>query len=102
MKVEGIIAVMADWERRSQYALQVCEAVSKATNIPLEVRKEDYDFLINYGEKDEFGGVDIPQIFIKLENGAIKHVMTKIPDNEKGMPDIEKGIKMLTESISRA
>ncbi|MCX8182048.1 MAG: hypothetical protein N3D12_02905 [Candidatus Methanomethyliaceae archaeon] len=100
MKVEGIIAVTADWEKRSQYALQVCEAVSKATNIPLEVRKEDYDLLISYGEKDEFGGVDIPQIFLKLEGGVIKHVMTKIPDNEKGMPDIEKGIKVLTESIS--
>ncbi len=100
MKVEGIIAVTADWEKRSQYALQVCEAVSKATNIPLEVRKEDYDLLINYGEKDEFGGVDIPQIFLKLEGGVIKHVMTKMPDNEKGMPDIEKGIKLLTESIS--
>lgn len=102
MKVEGIIAVTADWEKRSEYALKICEAVSKAKNIPLEIRKEDYDFVVAYGEKDEFGGVEIPQIFIKLEGGAIKHVMTKIPDNEKGMPDIDMGIKKLTESILRA
>jgi len=102
MKVEAIIAVTADWERGSQYAVQVSEAVSKATNVPLEVRKEDYDLLISKGEKDEFGGVDIPQIFLKLEGGEIKHIMTRIPINEKGMPDIEKGIRILSEAIAKA
>lgn len=101
MKVEGIIVVTADWEKGSQYALRVCEAVSKSTNIPVEIKKEDYDLLINYGEKDEFGGVDIPQTFLKLEGGSIKHVMTRVPDNDKGMPDIEQGIKKLTEEISK-
>ncbi|MBM5805053.1 MAG: hypothetical protein FJZ49_03145 [Candidatus Verstraetearchaeota archaeon] len=101
MTVEGIIVVTADWERGSQYALKVCESVSKSTNIPVEIKKEDYDLLISFGEKDEFGGVDIPQIFLKLEGGAVKHVMTRLPDNDKGMPDIEQGIKKLAEAISR-
>uniref|UniRef100_A0A7C3ISD5 Thioredoxin family protein n=1 Tax=Candidatus Methanomethylicus mesodigestus TaxID=1867258 RepID=A0A7C3ISD5_9CREN len=100
MKVEGIIVVTADWEKAGQYALKVCEAVSKAQNIPVEIKKEDYDFLITHGEKDEFGGVDMPQIFLKLEGGAVKHVMTRIPDKSNGMPDIEMGIKKLTEAIA--
>lgn len=102
MKVEAIIVVTADWEKGSQYAVQVCEAVSKAANVPLEVKKEDYDLLTSKGEKDEFGGVDIPQIFLRLEGGEIKHVMTRIPLNEKGMPDIEKAIRSLTDIISKA
>lgn len=102
MKVEGIIAVTADWEKGSQYVIQVCEAVSKGTDIPLEVRKEDYDLLISNGEKDEFGGVDIPQIFLKLADGTIKHVMTRVPINERGMPDMEKGIRGLTDAINTA
>jgi hypothetical protein len=102
MKVEGIVIVTADWERGSHYAVAICDAVAKSKNIPVEVKKEDYDLLINYGEKDEFGGVDIPQVFLKLEGGAMKHVMTRTPVNEKGMPDIEKGIKMLTEAVSSA
>ena len=101
MKVESIIVVTADWERGSHNALQVCEAVGKASNIPVEVKKEDYDLLISSGEKDEFGGVDIPQILLKLEGSEIRHVMTRIPLNERGMPDIEKGIKLLTEAISK-
>ncbi|MCS7098533.1 MAG: hypothetical protein NZ922_06115 [Candidatus Methanomethyliaceae archaeon] len=101
MNVESIVIVIADWEERSKYMMKICEEVSKLKNIPLEVRREDYDFLVNYGEKDEFGGVDIPQSFIKLKDGTIKHVMTKIPDNEKGMPDIEAGIKELLEKIEK-
>lgn len=100
MKVEGIIVVTADWEKAGQYALKVCEAVSKAQSIPVEIKKEDYDFLIAHGEKDEFGGVDMPQIFLKLEGGAVKHVMTRIPSQSNGMPDIEMGIKKLTEAIA--
>lgn len=101
MNVESIIVVMADWEERSKYIMQICEGVSKIKNIPIEVKKEDYDFLVTYGEKDEFGGVEIPQVFIKLKDGTIKHAMTKIPDNEKGMPDIEMGIKQLLEKIEK-
>jgi len=99
MKVESIILVTADWENAGQYAMKVCDAVSKAQNVPLEVKKEDYDFLIAHGVKDEFGGIDIPQVFLKLEDGTVKYVMSRIPDKSDGMPDIEKGIQLLTEAI---
>jgi hypothetical protein len=102
MKVEQIVVVTADWEKGSQYAVKIAEAVSLATKIPFEIKKEDYDLLLNHGEKDEFGGVDIPQTFLKLEGGVIKHIMTRVPSNEKGMPDIEKGIKTLNEAIEKA
>lgn len=99
MKVESIILVTADWEKAGQYAMKVCDSVSKAQNVPLEVKKEDYDFLIAHGVKDEFGGIDIPQVFLKLEDGTVKYVMSRIPDRSDGMPDIEKGIQLLTDAI---
>ncbi len=99
MKVESIILVTADWEKAGQYAMKVCDAVSKAQSLPLEVKKEDYDFLIAHGVKDEFGGIDIPQVFLKLEDGTVKYVMSRIPDRSDGMPDIEKGIQILTDAI---
>jgi len=99
MKVESIILVTADWEKAGQYAMKVCDAVSKAQNVPLEVKKEDYDFLIAHGVKDEFGGIDIPQVFLKLEDGTVKYVMSRIPDKSDGMPDVEKGIQLLTDAI---
>lgn len=101
MNVESIVIVIADWEERSKYMMQICEEVSKLKKIPLEVRKEDYEFLVNYGEKDEFGGVDIPQSFIRLKNGTVKHIMTKIPDDERGMPNIKAGIKEFLEKIEK-
>lgn len=100
MKVESIILVTADWEKAGQYAMKVCDAVSKAQNVPLEVKKEDYDFLITHGVKDEFGGIDIPQVFLKLEDGTVKYVMSRIPDKSDGMPDVEKGIQLLTDAIN--
>lgn len=102
MKVEAIIVVTADWEKAGQYAMKVCEAVSEAQKVPLEVKKEDYDFLITHGEKDEFGGVDMPQIFFRLEGGAIKHIMTRVPlRKEDGHPDLEKGIKDITDALAK-
>ncbi|MDI9644916.1 MAG: hypothetical protein QFX35_06840 [Candidatus Verstraetearchaeota archaeon] len=100
MKVDAIILVTADWEKAGQYAMKVCEAVSEAQKIPLEVKKEDYDFLIAHGQKDEFGGVEVPQVFLKLQDGSIRFVMTRVPDKSDGMPDIEKGIQRLTEAIN--
>ena len=99
MGVKRIIAVTADWERGSKYISEVARRVGEAHGIPVDERKEDWDFLVTYGEKDEYGGVEVPQLFIECEDGKIIHILTKIPLNDEGKPDIDKGIEILENSL---
>ena len=100
-KPEAIIVVTADWEAAGKYVMEACERASKELNLPVEVKKEDWNFLVDYGEKDEFGGVDIPQVFLKLDDGSIVHIMTRVPLTSKGEPDIDAAVKKIVEAASR-
>jgi hypothetical protein len=99
MPAKKLIAVIAEWETASKYVKKLVEEVSKNLNITLEVRNEDWDFLVTYGQKDEFGGVEVPQVFIEDDKGNIKFIMGRVPLDDEGKPDIEKGKKMLEEII---
>lgn len=101
VKAVGIILVSADWEKTSSLARRVCEEVAKNLGLAFEERKEDWAFLATYGVKDEYGGVDIPQVFIKYEDGAVKHVFSRIPLNEAGKPDLAEASKLLKEAIGK-
>jgi len=97
-----LIAIIADWEKGSEYLIAASKEVSEKLGVKLEVRKEDWDFLTQYGEKDEFGGVDIPQLFIQTESGKILHVMTRTPLTSDGKPDIGAAKKKIIEMLEGA
>ncbi|MDT7885997.1 MAG: hypothetical protein RQ968_01320 [Thermoproteota archaeon] len=99
MPVNKLIAVIAEWEAASKYVKKIVEEVSKKLNINLEIKNEDWDFLATYGQKDEYGGVEVPQIFIEDDKGNIKFIMGRVPLDEEGKPDLEKGKKILEEII---
>jgi hypothetical protein len=99
MANKKIIAVLAEWEESSKYVKKVVEEVSKENNVELELKNEDWDFLATYGVKDEFGGVEIPQVFIQTENKEIKYVMSRVPLDENGKPDLKKAKEILNEAL---
>ncbi len=99
MPVKKIIAVIAEWETSSKYVKKLVEEVSNETNLELEIRQEDWEFLVNYGQKDEYGGVEVPQVFLVDDKGNIKHIMGRVPLDENGKPDLEKGKRILKEAI---
>ena len=94
-----IILVSADWEEASQLARRACEEASKLTGLELVERKEDWDFLTEHGAKDEYGGVDIPQVFLEYEDGRVVHLMTRVPLGRDGSPDIDAAIKTIVERV---
>ncbi len=51
-KAVALIYVGAEWEKASTNVKRLCEAVSKETGVTLEVKEEDYDFLMQHGQKD--------------------------------------------------
>jgi hypothetical protein len=99
MANKKIIAVLAEWEESSKYVKKVVEEVSKENNVELELKNEDWNFLATYGVKDEFGGVEIPQVFIQTENKEIKYVMSRVPLDENGKPDLKKAKEILNEAL---
>ena len=99
VEAEKIILVVADWEEASRYIKKAAEEVAKEKNIEVEIKKEDYDFLGKYGVKNEFGGLDIPQAFIKYKNNETKYVLSRVPLTDKGTPDIKKAKEIINNAL---
>ncbi|BBG23979.1 hypothetical protein [Sulfuracidifex tepidarius] len=84
-----LILVTTESHPMHKLFLEITDEVSKEVGIESEVRKEDYAFVTDYGEKDEFGMPWLPQLFLQ-EDGSIKPILTSIPFNDSLKPDKEK------------
>lgn len=89
MKVKKIILVGAKWAPFHEKMKKLCEKIAEEKNIEFEEKIEDWMFLKRYGEKDELGGTDIPQVFVEYENGEIEHLLTKVPLSSDGSPNYD-------------
>jgi hypothetical protein len=99
MSNDTLIIVTADWEKVSTYLKKVCYEVAQELKLNLEERREDWEFLVNFGQRDEIGGVDIPQAFIKLNDGRVFHLMTRVPLNSDGQPDLKNAKELIRRKI---
>lgn len=97
--VKRIILAIAEGAPLIRQARSVCEEISRETGIPLEILRDNWDFLYKHGVRDEWGGIDLPQIFIETEEGQIKHVLTRLPLSPEGKVDLEKAKRILLEAI---
>lgn len=96
-----ILLVTADWDSVRKYVEPVCKGVAAELGVELEIRNEDYGFLVEHGEKDDFGGVEIPQVFV-VDGEKVKHVFTRIPLTADGKPDIRGATEMLKKALADA
>ncbi|MCX8205238.1 MAG: hypothetical protein N3H31_06280 [Candidatus Nezhaarchaeota archaeon] len=95
MDVKKIVVVTADWEKLSGLVKKACEEAAKELGVEVEELKEDWDYLVQHGAKDEYGGIDLPQVFLEFKDGAVKHVLTRMPLNERGKPDVEGAVRVI-------
>jgi len=100
MDDDTLIIVTADWEKASMYLKKVCDEVAKELNLALEEKKEDWEFLVNFGQRDDIGGVDLPQAFIKLSDGKVVHLMTRVPLTNDGQPDLKSAKELIKRKIA--
>lgn len=101
MSVKKIVVVTADWERLSGLVKKACEEAGKQLGVEVEERKEDWDYLAQHGARDEYGGIDLPQVLLELDDGSIKHVLTKIPLSSMGKPDLEEAVRLIVEAAGK-
>lgn len=97
-KARKIILVGAPWATFNDKLKKICQEVAAEKGLEFEERVEDYIFLMRYGEKDELGGADIPQVFVELEDGTVKHVLTRVP--VRGVePDFEEARRRILAAL---
>jgi len=82
-----------------KYFVNIAKEIASKLGVELEIREEDYVFLSEHGEKDEFGMAWLPQLFIDIE-GRIRPILTKLPINEKTLSiDVEKAKNQIIETL---
>jgi len=100
MKAKKLILVTSESHPSHKPFLKVLEDLSKELNLEKEIKNEDYAFLADYGEKDEFGATFLPQLFLETDDGKIIPILTQMPFNpQKLEADPEEGKKQALEKI---
>ena len=83
-----------DWTR-------LAETLARELGVELEVRNEDYLYAIQYGETDELGMAWLPQLFVQLDDGSVKLVLSRYPfDPATVKPSEEMAFKEARERIN--
>ncbi|UNQ74251.1 hypothetical protein [Infirmifilum sp. NZ] len=94
-----IVFVGASWASFNDKLKKICQEIAASRGLEFEEREEDYVFLTKYGEKDELGGADIPQVFVVYDDGQVRHILTKVPVIGT-QPDFEAARKKIEEAVS--
>ncbi len=89
-KVRRLILVTATHHPHHSLWVKLTEDLSSELGVEREVREEDYVFLIEHGETDEFGMAWAPQLVAELDDGGYLLLLSKMPFNEFLQPDLSK------------
>lgn len=98
-RAKKLILVGAPWAAFNDKLKKLCQEVAAEKGLEFEEKIEDYIFLTKHGEKDELGGADIPQVFVELDDGTIKHVLTRVPIAGTE-PNFEEARKRILTALS--
>ncbi len=79
--------------------VEVAQRVAKELGLQLEIREEDYMFLNEYGDKDEYGMAWLPQLFVVMDNGKVQLLLSKMPLTKDHKPDVDTAIKTVLEKL---
>ncbi len=101
-KLSKLILVTADHHPLHRYFKELAEELGKKYGVPVEVRVEDYLFLIEHGDTDEYGMAWLPQLLGQLDTGEIVKVLTKPVLDSLGNISKENDLKASVESVERA
>lgn len=99
VKVKKVVLVTAQHHPYHKMWLKMAESLSKAVGAELEVREEDYVYLVEHGDKDEFGMAWAPQILAELDDGRVEWLLSQLPLNESLQPDESKAQEVMLEKL---
>ncbi len=100
--VKKIILVTAEHHPSHKFFKQLAERLAEEFRAELEIKIEDYVFLIEHGDTDEFGMSWVPQILAELEDGRIVKVLTKPVLTSMGAIDEEGSYQAARKALEEA
>ncbi len=101
MAIKKLVLVSSTSDPRHKPFMQALEELAKALGVEKEVKEEDYVFLTDYGEKDEFGMPFLPQLFAVTNDGKTVPILTQIPFNKSLQYDVEAAVKQALEKVKQ-
>ena len=100
VKVKKLILVTAPHLPQHKYFRRILYEASKKLGVGQEIKREDYVFLNEYGEKDEFGMAWAPQLFAELDDGRIEGILSRLPIDPQTLNiDVEKALKQVYDKL---
>ncbi len=94
-----IILVTAEHHPYHSKWMKLAKSVAEELNLELEVKYEDYVFVIEHGITDELGMAGLPQLLIELDTGEIRPLLHEIPLNEAYQADFDKAREVILEKL---
>ncbi|MEM0340167.1 MAG: hypothetical protein QXN05_01295 [Acidilobaceae archaeon] len=103
VKPSKIILVSAEFHPLHKDWLRLAQRLASSLGIDLEVKLEDYVFVNQYGEKDDFGMAWLPQLFLVLEENNVFLLLSQYPfdkttlkpDESLAIQEVKKKLKEL-------
>lgn len=99
VSVKKVVLVTAPHHPYDKFWRKIAETLSKQLNVELEVKIEDYVYLVEHGDKDELGMSWLPQILVELDDGRVQWILSQIPLNDKLEPDEGLALETMKEKL---
>ena len=97
-----IVLVTAKHHPLHQVWVKVAERVAKELGLDLEVREEDYVYVNEFGDKDEYGMAWLPQLFLEFADGKVILLLSRMPLDPTHKPDTEEAVRLALEKARSA
>ncbi len=97
--IKKFILVTADHHPHHRHFIKLLDRLASELNVDKEIRMEDYLFLIEHGETDEFGMAWVPQLLVEDTSGNIKPILTRMPFDARLKPDLEEAYRQCISKL---
>ncbi len=104
-KARKVVLDTAEFHPLHRNWVNLAQTIAKDLGVDLEVKNEDYVYAISYGDKDDLGMAWLPQLFLEMEDGSVKLVMSQYPfdpsttkpSDEMALQEARKRVQEITK-----
>ena len=100
-KVKKFVLVTSKTHPLNKHFTKLAKKLAEEFSAGLEIKEEDYMYLIKYGDTDELGMAWVPQLLAELDNGQVIKVLTQPNLDSQGNVDEEKDYQVSVERLKK-
>jgi hypothetical protein len=94
-----LVLVTAEHHPYHKLWMKLLDKIAEKTGLRKEVKIEDYVYLIEHGDTDEYGMAWLPQLLVEYDDGSVKLLLSKLPLNAKFEPDLEEAERIVLSKL---